>query len=409
MRRLTTTEYAILGLIAFGERSGYDLAQGAERSVGAMWAPSRSQIYKVLPRLVDLGCARVRAVEQETRPDKALYSITHPGRAVLRAWVEEVEEEPPNGASEFLMKIFFGWAGTPAAAVAQLDAYEAHLQRRLERYQVLRDQLPDDEPLHSRLAIDHALARLSATVGWADDARARLAALVVACLALALLVTVPRGAALDSCSPRKGDVSLRAADGIRLAGHVFGHGRVGIVLAHQSPGDTCQWTAYGQRLARLGYMPLALDFRGSGESATASFAASLRLGGDLAAAVRYLRAHGARKVFLVGASMGGAAVVQGGANIRPVVDGVVAVSASSYLIDARKWAPRLRAPVLYLAGSLDAGAADQSRQLFRATRERAKAIALYDDGRHGVDLVGGNRTARARIETFLRIYANRSP
>jgi len=42
----------VLGLIAFGERSGYDLARLAENSVAHLWTPSQSQIYKTLPRLV---------------------------------------------------------------------------------------------------------------------------------------------------------------------------------------------------------------------------------------------------------------------------------------------------------------------------------------------------------------------
>ena len=50
-------EYAILGLLARGESSGYDLARAADRSIAYMWAPSRSQIYKVLPRLVAWGLA----------------------------------------------------------------------------------------------------------------------------------------------------------------------------------------------------------------------------------------------------------------------------------------------------------------------------------------------------------------
>jgi len=401
MRPLTTTEHAVLGLIALGERSGYDLARGAERSVGAMWAPSRSQIYKVLPRLVGLGCAKVRAVEQETRPDKALYSVTRRGREVLRAWVEAVEEEPSGGSSVFLMKIFFGWAGAPEAPVRQLDAYEDWLRRRFAQFEATAARLPDDEPVHSSLALEHALARISATLAWAAKARAALAALVAACLALALLTLAPSGSALDGCTAPAGDVSFRAGDGVRLAGHLFGHGRVGVVLAHQSNGDVCQWAAYGRRLARLGYMPLALDFRGHGGSAVASFAASLRLGGDVAAAVRYLRAHGARKVYLLGASLGGSAVVVAGANVRPRVDGVVAVSADRAVPVAPRAAARLRVPVLYVAGSRDPGAAAQSRRLFAATVERAKTVAVYDDWRHGVDLVGGNARARARIETFL--------
>jgi DNA-binding PadR family transcriptional regulator len=60
-----------LGLLAAGERSGYDLAKMAEGSLAYLWTPSQSQIYKVLPRLAARGLARAREVEQRGRPDKA--------------------------------------------------------------------------------------------------------------------------------------------------------------------------------------------------------------------------------------------------------------------------------------------------------------------------------------------------
>ena len=84
-RALSTTDYSVLGLLAFGESSGYDLVRAASRSIDYMWAPSRSQIYKVLPRLVAWGLAESREVEQHDRPDKALYRITEagPGGAAL--------------------------------------------------------------------------------------------------------------------------------------------------------------------------------------------------------------------------------------------------------------------------------------------------------------------------------------
>src|SRR3954451_2656265 len=86
---------------------------------------------------------------------------------------------------------------------------------------------------------------------------ARLGAAVAIALAALLLVLVPSASALDGCTPASGDVSFRAADGIRLARPPFGHGRVGIVLAHQSNGNVCEWTTYAPRLARLGFEPLA--------------------------------------------------------------------------------------------------------------------------------------------------------
>jgi DNA-binding PadR family transcriptional regulator len=171
MAKMTTTEYAVLGLLAFGERSGYDLARAASRSVGYMWAPSRSQIYKVLPRLVEWGLATSREVEQHGRPDKALYRLTAEGRDALRAWVEEVEPEPAGGSSVFLLKLFFGWTAAPGAAAAQLEAYRALLQGRLAEFEALEAGLSEDEPVHSRIALRHGIARARATLEWADDAQ----------------------------------------------------------------------------------------------------------------------------------------------------------------------------------------------------------------------------------------------
>jgi PadR family transcriptional regulator, regulatory protein AphA len=174
MAKLTTTEYAVLGLLAFGEHSGYDLARAASRSIGYMWAPSRSQIYKVLPKLVEWGLARSREVEQRGRPDKALYRLTPVGRDTLRAWVELVEEEPEAGNAVFLLKLFFGWTASPDAAIAQLDAYRAFVERRLAEFEDLEAGLDEDEPVHSRIALRHGISRARATLAWADESRSLL-------------------------------------------------------------------------------------------------------------------------------------------------------------------------------------------------------------------------------------------
>jgi DNA-binding PadR family transcriptional regulator len=166
---LTTTELTVLGLLAFGERSGYDLARVAERSTGFMWAPSRSQIYKVLPRLVDGGYAKRHEVRQRRRPDKELYSITPLGRRALRAWIEEVDGDRTD-AAPFVLKVFFGWLAPPDATLRQLDAYRSVLRARITEWEELRAGLAEDEPLHSRLALDHGLARARATLDWIGEA-----------------------------------------------------------------------------------------------------------------------------------------------------------------------------------------------------------------------------------------------
>lgn len=172
--RATTTDYAVLGLLASGERSGYDLARTAARSIHYMGVPSRSQIYKVLPRLVARGWATSREVEQRGRPDKALYRITDGGREALRSWVEHVDDEPGAGGTDYLLKLFFGWAAPPDAARAQLAAYRALLERRLAAFETIERDLPPGEPPHSRVALRHGIARARATLAWAEEAETQL-------------------------------------------------------------------------------------------------------------------------------------------------------------------------------------------------------------------------------------------
>jgi DNA-binding PadR family transcriptional regulator len=170
---VSTTEGAVLGLIAFGERSGYELARLAETSVAYLWTPSRSQIYKVLPRLVVAGLAHVRQVEQDRRPDKALYKLTARGRRVLRAWLEEVEDEPASGRVVFPLKVFFCEFASSGAALAQLSAYRAFLVRRLEQYERERPAAVarDGYPHHVLL---HGLTRVRATLAWVDETAAAI-------------------------------------------------------------------------------------------------------------------------------------------------------------------------------------------------------------------------------------------
>ena len=172
--RLTTTEYAILGLLAGGESSGYDLARAADRSIAYMWSPSRSQIYKVLPRLVAWGLATSREVEQRGRPDKAVYRITPTGRSALRAWLEDDAEDPERGGDLFLLKLFLAGGAPPEAALRQLEAYRGRLERRLRVFEEMERELPDDEPIYGRVALAHGLAQVRATLAWVEDARPQL-------------------------------------------------------------------------------------------------------------------------------------------------------------------------------------------------------------------------------------------
>jgi PadR family transcriptional regulator, regulatory protein AphA len=174
--KLSTTEASVLGLVAFGERSGYELARDAETSVAYMWTPSRSQIYKVLPRLVAGGLAASREVAQQGRPDKSLYSITPLGSKVLEAWLDEVEEDPVGGGIVFVLKLFFCDFASEDTALAQLAGYRRYLERRLTSYEAIDRDSGEREFVYPWYTLRHGLARVRATLAWIDETEAAITA-----------------------------------------------------------------------------------------------------------------------------------------------------------------------------------------------------------------------------------------
>lgn len=167
--RLPTTSYAILGLLTFGEQSGYDLTKMVNSSVGFFWTPAKSQIYGELRRLVSLGYATEREVAQSTRPDKRLYAITPEGEDALREWLDESEAEPDTFKSAFLVKLFFGQHMDRDALVAQVEGYRRHAQEELAEFRrIEKDIAGHPATFYPYLTLKCGLANARATIRWAD-------------------------------------------------------------------------------------------------------------------------------------------------------------------------------------------------------------------------------------------------
>ena len=93
-------------MLTRGERSGYDLLKAIEGGVGFFWTPAKSQLYALLPKLVERGLLKARRVEQEKRPDKTLYRITPAGRHALRDGL--MQASPAVDRNAFELRVFFG-------------------------------------------------------------------------------------------------------------------------------------------------------------------------------------------------------------------------------------------------------------------------------------------------------------
>jgi len=210
-----------------------------------------------------------------------------------------------------------------------------------------------------------------------------------------------RPLAKDFCL-QKGEtaVHLRASDGAPIYGVEVGKGTTGVVLGHQFLSDHCEWMDFARELAKKGYRSLAIDFRGNGFSRGAN---GPRLDLDVAAAAARLRADGATRVKLVGASMGGTAVLVAASRIRPAVAGVVSLSGPARYsgMDAVQAVRRSKVPVRFLADTKDGAFATDARTLEKAAAAKDKAILLFHDGLHGSQLLALPK-AKAYVLAFLK-------
>jgi dienelactone hydrolase len=215
-------------------------------------------------------------------------------------------------------------------------------------------------------------------------------------------------------------VAFKAADGTALDGVLVGRGRTGVVLVHEYPADLCGFWPFADYLARRGLRAFAIDLRCFGRSACPEGDAKGRVIDDIAAAVAELRHRGATRVALVGASMGGAAVLIAGTRVRPPVAAVVSLSGEAdptnlvggIPLDAGAAVKRLKVPTMLVVATGDRYApVGETRAMYRAVTTHDKEVLVVSgssfDGRHGWDLLtdtaGDQSTSvAAKVAAFLR-------
>ena len=114
-------------------------------------------------------------------------------------------------------------------------------------------------------------------------------------------------------------VSFSTEDGGTIFADLYGDGDRAVVLVHGGQFNKESWAKQAQTLAAAKFRVLAIDLRGYGKSkgpgGSDPMDAPLHL--DVLAAVRYLRQSGAKRVSIVGGSMGGSAAGDASIQSRP--------------------------------------------------------------------------------------------
>lgn len=174
-RSLTTTSYAILGLLAIQPWATYDLAKLMRRSLHFYWPRAESNVYAEPKRLVQAGLAEAREEWNGDRK-RTVYSITGAGRTALREWLAS-PSAPTRLESEPYLRIMYGNYGAREDLLAAIARIEADAEAIVEHFTRVGDEYARGEgPFPERIHVNTLVATLGieqgrATARWARWAR----------------------------------------------------------------------------------------------------------------------------------------------------------------------------------------------------------------------------------------------
>lgn len=109
-QKLSTTDWAVLALLAEGGTHGFRLAAvfSAEGELASIWKIQRPQVYRALEHLVKQDLAQpIRQEAGEAGPTRILYALRPKGHKAVMEWLYTPVTRLRFGRSDLRLKIAF--------------------------------------------------------------------------------------------------------------------------------------------------------------------------------------------------------------------------------------------------------------------------------------------------------------
>jgi DNA-binding PadR family transcriptional regulator len=179
LKGLSTTSYAVLGLLALRPWSTYELTQQMKRGLHYFWPRAESGVYEEPKKLVAHGLAKAEVTHVGRRP-RTVYTITAKGRTALREWLGE-NPAPAQLSIEGLVKVWMGELGTHEQLLAAIEAMQRDADEVLAHAAAVADEyLGEDPPFAERLHVNTLVLKFvwdyaETARRWAEWARKEVA------------------------------------------------------------------------------------------------------------------------------------------------------------------------------------------------------------------------------------------
>ena len=170
--RKSRTRNAVLGVLAYGPSTGYEIRKLLSETTSHFWKESYGQIYPTLEELREEGLIKVAAHETTGRETRR-FAILPEGEAELCDWIRSPEVQLKPGRNELLLKLFFAREADAPYLIPQVESYRRMIVASRETYRGFTadagsDDIPADAQALIATTIDFGIAAAEMQAQWCD-------------------------------------------------------------------------------------------------------------------------------------------------------------------------------------------------------------------------------------------------
>jgi DNA-binding PadR family transcriptional regulator len=174
-------KHGILGLLNYGEMTGYEIMEVFRDSLNYFWDAKTSQIYRELQGLEQKEWVSKRVVPQSGKPDKNIYSITELGQRELLRWLAD-DDLGLRIKTPVLMKVFFLGERSADENIRYFEQIKEKCElflksleavpRHIDTYNKMIGQ--EDKALYWQMTVEYGRRNMQMQREWAQDCIRRL-------------------------------------------------------------------------------------------------------------------------------------------------------------------------------------------------------------------------------------------
>lgn len=172
-------KHGLLGLLKYGDMTGYDLDKAFRASLRPAWNAQTSQIYRELGIMEVEGWLSSRVEVQDGKPNRKYYHITENGVKELKQWLlkdhlnEELYLKHP-----FFLQLFFAGDNTDEENIELINALKdrchieiTNIETMYKEAKEYRDKVKDENKTkYWLLANSLGKSYYQNFINWADEA-----------------------------------------------------------------------------------------------------------------------------------------------------------------------------------------------------------------------------------------------